>query len=125
MNTATLARTAYAAPVRGTRTPRENEYEILARITHRLRNAGAQAKTNFAALAQAIHENRSLWTALAVDVADHANALPPELKARILYLAEFTMRHSQKVLIDGAEVEPLVFINTTVMRGLRSEGDPA
>ncbi|MFB2532010.1 flagellar biosynthesis regulator FlaF [Paracoccus sp. p3-h83] len=125
MNSLTLARSAYGAPGDATRTPRETEYEVFARVTRHLRSAAAQGAAGFAALARAIHDNRTLWTTLAVDVADPGNTLPAALRARIFYLAQFTAEHSQKVLAGAAEVEPLVFINTAIMRGLRQEASAA
>lgn len=121
MDSLTLARSAYGAPTAATRTPRETEYDVFARCTRLLRSAAAQGQAGFPALVRAIHDNRALWTTLAVDVADPGNALPETLRARIFYLAQFTAQHSQKVLTGAADVEPLVFINTTIMRGLRPE----
>ncbi|MGH1423085.1 MAG: flagellar biosynthesis regulator FlaF [Pseudooceanicola sp.] len=123
MTASTLAQRAYGQSATPIRTPRGAEYDVFARITHRLVAAGRNQKTAFPALAKAIHDNRKLWTILAVDVADGANKLPQDLRARIFYLAEFTQAHSSKVLRDGASVTPLVEINAAVMRGLR-KGTP-
>jgi flagellar protein FlaF len=95
------------------------EYDVIARITHRLKDAAQQGKLGFAALAEAIHENRSLWTYLAVSVADDDNELPQQLRAQIFYLAEFTRQHSSKVLKGEASVRPLLEVNTAILRGLR------
>lgn len=122
MNAAVMARSAYGTPVRGTRTHRENEYELFARTTRKLREAHERKDTDFPALAAAVHENRALWMALAVDVADDENALPQGLRAQIFYLAQFTAQHSQKVLLDAADVQALVFVNSCIMKGLRHEG---
>lgn len=122
MNASTLAKKAYANPEQPTRTPRGTEYELFARITHRLKMAAKDNAGNFAALAQAIFENRRLWTALASDVAMPGNGLPDALRARLFYLNEFTQVHSRKVLAGEASAEVLVDINTAIMRGLRSEG---
>lgn len=116
-----LARAAYAGPSVATRTARDIEYDAFARSTHRLGHAAADPDAGFSALAQAIHDNRSLWTALAIDVADEGNALPGPLRAQIFYLAEFTVAHSQKVLAGQADVKALIDINTAVMRGLRGD----
>lgn len=113
-----MAQNAYRNPAQPVRTPRSTEYEAFARVTSRLRSAAARERPHFAELAGAIHDNRRLWTILAADVADRANPLPGELRARILYLAEFTRLHSGKVLSGEATAAPLVEINTAVMRGL-------
>lgn len=122
MNSQTLAKAAYSGHHAPIRTDRGTEYEIFARVTHKLRAAAAKGKTGFAALAEAIHHNRQLWTMLATDVADKDNALPRDLRARIFYLAEFTQDYSGKVLSKGASIAPLVEINAAMMRALRGTG---
>jgi len=119
VNAQNLARRAYTNRSAPIRTPRGTEYEIFANITHRLKAAALKGKPGFPALAQAIHDNRKLWTLLAVDVADKDNGLPKDLRARIFYLAEFTRSHSSEVLRNSASVAPLLEVNAAVMRGLR------
>lgn len=119
MNSHSQAQHAYAATSAPTRTARGTEYSVVARITHRLRSAEMKGPGGFAALAEALHDNKRLWNIFAVDVADAANPLPRELKARIFYLAEFTHHHTRKVLAREASVEPLLDINTAILRGLR------
>jgi len=120
-----MAKTAYTASQRTVRTPRGIEYQAFARITHLMKSSAGKGRTGFAQLAQAVHENRRLWTLLAADVAERENSLPKDLRARIFYLAEFTNQHTSKVLLDPAEVDVLVEINTAVMRGLRQKADAA
>lgn len=116
------AQRAYEASATPIRTPRATEYEAFARITARLKQAASQGRTGFSALAQALYDNRKLWTTLAASVADQANALAPDLRARIFYLAEFTEAQSRKVLLGQASVAPLIEVNTAMMRGLQNEG---
>ncbi|SFL74991.1 flagellar biosynthesis regulator FlaF [Shimia aestuarii] len=116
----TLAQRGYSRASAPTRTPRKLEYDVIARITHRLKSAAQKGKPGFAALAEAVHENRQLWTLLATDVADSDNGLPESLRAQLFYLAEFTNHHSGKVLAGRASVRPLLEINTAILRGLRS-----
>ena len=120
------ARTAYAAPGAPTRTLRGIEYEVMARITRRLKAAAARRTEDFPEFAHALGENLKLWTVLGMDVADQDNALPAPLRAQIFYLFEFTDQHSRK-LLAGDDVSPdiLVDINTSVMRGLRGDGGAA
>ena len=122
MNSQTMAKAAYAQDRAPIRTDRGTEYELFARVTHKMRQAAARGKPGFAALADAIHQNRSLWTLLATDVAGKDNQLPRDLKARIFYLCEFTQDYSGKVLSKGASIAPLVEINAAMMRGLRDGG---
>ncbi len=120
MNALTLARSAYRSAQSPVRTARSTEYEAFARITSRMKKAASLGRSGFAALAEAIHDNRKLWAALASDVADAQNGLPQDLRARIFYLAEFTSHHSSLVLKRQADPNPLIEINTAIMRGLRS-----
>lgn len=123
MNAISMAKTAYATSSRTPlQTSRGMEYELFAQITHRLDQYAKNRSSGFADLAQALHDNRKLWTLLAADVAEDTNGLPAELRARIFYLAEFTADYSRKVLSDDADPSALVDINTAVMRGLRQTG---
>jgi len=118
----TLAQRAYGATAAPTRTARGTEYDVMARVTHRLIASARKGRKGFNDLSRAIHDNRQMWTILAADVADQQNPLPEELRAKIFYLAEFTQAHSRKVLRREATVAPLIEINSAVMRGLRSDG---
>lgn len=125
MNAMNMAKTAYTTSQSPIRTPRGVEYEAFARITHRLKAASTKGRAGFGQLAEALHENRRLWTMLATDVAADDNGLPQDLRARIFYLCEFTGNYSGKVLNDGADVNVLVEINTAIMRGLRQKAEAA
>ncbi|PQO22871.1 flagellar biosynthesis regulator FlhF [Rhodobacteraceae bacterium WD3A24] len=114
---------AYAAPDSPTRTPRNVEYDLFARTTHRLSKAAGASGRDFPALARALHANRRLWITLAADVASDGNRLPRQLRAQLFYLAEFVEAHSRKILAGEGDAQVLVEINTSVMRGLRAPGD--
>jgi len=121
VNATDLAKTAYSAKTAPTRTLRGTEYEIFARITHRLKAAASVPSSGFAAMARALHDNRDLWAMLAEDVAGEDNALPVSLRQQILSLAEFTKQHSRRILAGDAKADVLIDINTAIMRGLRQE----
>lgn len=121
----TYARQAYEQADAPTRTTRDTEYEVISKVTGRLKAAAERKDSDFADLAKALHDNRRLWTILAADVADPANLLPEDLRARIFYLAEFTRHHSSRVLAKKGTVEPLIEINLAVLRGLRQAGGAA
>ncbi len=116
-----MAKTAYTNPNQPTRTARDTEYELFARITRSLKQASRPEANDFPSLAKAVHDNRHLWGVLAADISLDENALPSELRARLAYLATFTRLHSQKVLENNASTDVLIEINTAIMRGLRSE----
>lgn len=124
MNTAALARTAYASASAIAPVPRDAEYRALAEVTRRL-HAVRPGPANFPDLAEAVRLNLKLWTLLAADVADDRNALPVALRAQIFGLAEFTRTHSRAVLREGADPAPLVELNRSIMRGLRPENGDA
>lgn len=119
MNAQTLAKTAYASATGTVRSSRAVEYEVIARTTHELKQAAETKKTDFSRFAEALHKNNRLWSTLAANVADSQNALPPDLRAQIFYLAEFTQRHAAQTLAGQGSVAPLLEINTAILRGLR------
>jgi|FLOH01.1.fsa_nt_gi flagellar biosynthesis activator protein FlaF len=121
MNAAHLALSGYNASRSPIRTERSIEYDVFAKVTHALKTAITLGKPGFTALATALYDNRKLWTALASDVAVATNPLPRQLRAQIFYLAQFTEFHSRKVLAGDATADPLVEINTSIMRGLRNQ----
>ncbi len=123
MNAISQAQRAYSTASTPTRTVKDTEYDAVARITSRIRSSHAKGPAGFTALAEALHDNRKLWSIFAADVADIGNTLPTDLKARLFYLAEFTHHHTSKVLAREASVEPLLEINTAILRGLRSGGE--
>lgn len=122
MTPQSFAQRAYTQSAASTRTPRDSEFEAISRITRRLRAAAEQKTSDFSGFVQALHDNRRLWSVLANDVADSENALPHQLRARIFYLAQFTDQHTAQILTKKAEVDPLLEINLSVLRGLRHSG---
>ncbi|GGH27913.1 flagellar protein FlaF [Cribrihabitans marinus] len=120
MNALSRAQQAYAAASAPVRTPKNIEYQVISRITRNMRDADRKGRAGFPALASALHENRQLWTLFAIDLSGDGNGLPRDLRARLLSLAEFTQHHTSRVLAREATVEPLLEVNTAVMRGLRT-----
>lgn len=123
MNALHQAQNAYRVENQPIRTTRGVEYDVFARITHRLKEAAAQPQ-RMPDLASAIHDNRRLWSILAADVADSENGLPQDLRARIFYLSEFVRTYSTQVL-NGASAEPVIEINKAMMSGLRARQNPS
>lgn len=119
MSTALLAQTAYAAtaPVR---TPTATEYVAFQRVTASLIKS-SRDDAPMTERAAAIHDNRRLWAALALDLANDANGLPEMLRARLLYLAEFSLLSCSKALRDKSALAPMIEVNTAVMRGLSGQ----
>ncbi|WP_425071563.1 flagellar biosynthesis regulator FlaF [Sagittula sp. S175] len=118
MNAQTQALRAYAQNARTTQTPRGTEYELIARVTHRIKAAAEGGPMAYPKLVEALSDNQRLWTMLAIDVADERNALPQDLRARIFYLAEFVQQQTSKVLTRKGRITPLLEINAAVLKGL-------
>lgn len=119
MTTNAQARDAYSAAAAPIRTDRASEYAIFAKITHRLSDCDEEDRAEFPRVASAVRDNQRLWGALAQDLMHDGNALPVGLRAQLVSLAEFVRRHSLKVLSGKGSLEPLIDINTAIMRGLR------
>ena len=117
MNATTLAHRGYAPTAAPLRSARRAEYDVIARITSRMATS-IQAK-DFNGLIHALYENRTLWRKLAIDVADPENLLTANLRARLIYLSEFTEHHTRKVIAREASATPLVEVNTAILRGLK------
>ncbi|MCC5967411.1 MAG: flagellar biosynthesis regulator FlaF [Natronohydrobacter sp.] len=123
MNAHALAAATYGNPSNAQKTARTAEYQVIARITSRLQRAHADRANGFAALAEALTENRRLWTEFAIDLASTENTLPDALKLQLLQLANFTLRHTEVVLRAGASADVLIDINIAIMRGLAGKDD--
>lgn len=98
--------------------PRELEYRAFGLATAGLMRAQEEGRANLGGLATALDQNRRLWNMMAADCALEGNQLPGPLRASIISLAMWVMRYSSQVLRDGADVEPLIDINRTIMEGL-------
>jgi flagellar protein FlaF len=123
MNAHSMALAAYGNPRTAQKTARTAEYEVIARITSRISKAQAGGAMSFPSLAEALSENRRLWTEFAVDLAAQDNQLPMALKAQLLSLAQFTLTHTDAIIAGRASADVLIEINTAVMRGLSGKAD--
>jgi flagellar protein FlaF len=124
MNATHHAQNAYAAGNPGARaalTARDIEYQAFARVTAALTEAHTCGDIHKAA--QALYDNVRLWTVLAADCAHPDNGLPVDLRGRLMGLAQFASTHMSKVLQGQATIDPLIEINTAIMRGLRAGKD--
>ena len=99
------------------RTARDAEYDIFSRVTRMLRQATERG--HGPDMIAAVDKNNQLWTILASDLADPGNALPDEVRAGLLSLAGFSLRHGHQALAGKVSLAPLIDINMSVMRGLR------
>ena len=112
---------AYGRATPNTRTPRDTEYDIIARVTQALIVASLNRDTDRPNFLEALHRNERLWSTLAVDIAEAANGLPQALRAKLFYLYRFTVRQSRLIRDGQGSPDVLIDINKAVLRGLRGE----
>ena len=124
MSATPLAQTAYAAATMPVRTARGAEQAAFETVTAALARAAA-ANAPMTQRAAALHDNRRLWTTLAMDLASEDNALPDALRAQLLYLAEFSLLQSRAALRDPAAIQALIDVNRAVLKGLDGIASPA
>ncbi len=98
-------------------TPRDLEYRAFGQVTAGLVRV-KEENAPLGMVAEAIDANRRLWNVLAADCAVPENRLPLALRGQIISLAMWVARYSGEVLRDGADLEPLIDINRTMMEGL-------
>jgi flagellar protein FlaF len=114
----TPAGAAYKAIIRRTEGPRDIEHRVFAQVTAALQEASAP-DTHFAKRIQAAHRNRELWQTLAYDLAEDNNALPDDLRAKLISLAIWVTGETSRVIRDGASLQPLIDVNSSIMQGLQ------
>ena len=73
---------------------------------------------NATRLAQSAYRDQSRSVRTDRGLADPQNPLPQSLRAQVVYLAQFCHHHSSAVLNANASLQPLIDINTAIMRGL-------
>lgn len=112
---------AYQTLQKKVETPRETEYRLFTQVTRALIEASELPKTEFAKRIDALDWNRRVWTFLANDCADNNNGLPENLRAAIISLSIFVGKYSSEIMQKGAEFEPLIDINKTIMQGLAAQ----
>ena len=101
------------------RTDRDNEYDAFSRVTSMLQRA--QNSSDRRSEIAAVDRNNQLWTILATDLSLADNKLSDELRAGLLSLASFALRHGHRVLLGQAKIDPLIDINQRIMKGLRGD----
>jgi flagellar protein FlaF len=98
--------------------PRQLEYRAFGQVTAGLVRVKECVPTTATVIAEALDANRRLWNVLSADCATPGNQLPPPLRAQIISLALWVSKYSSQVLREGANIDPLIDINRTMMEGL-------
>ena len=108
---------AYQRAATQAEAPRDLEYRAFGQVTAQLVRM-KEEKAATAVIAVAIDANRRLWNVLAADCSVPENQLPLPLRGQIISLALWVARYSSDVVRHGADIEPLIDINRTMMQGL-------
>ena len=98
--------------------PRSVEYRLFAEVTRALMAASQLASTDIGGRMTALDWNRRLWSVLATDCAQPANALPDAMRANIISLGLWVNRHTSAVMTGGEDFGPLIEVNRAMMQGL-------
>src|SRR5262245_4930606 len=108
---------AYQRAATQAEAPRDLEYRAFGQVTAALvRVKDEKPAANI--VAEALDANRRLWNVLSADCSVPENQLPLALRGQIISLALWVARYSGEVLRAGADIEPLIDINRTMMEGL-------
>lgn len=111
---------AYQKAQRSTENPRETEYRLFADVTHALNQVKGK-KPAIGELVDAIDWNRRLWSTLAQDCAMPGNQLADKTRASVISIALWVTRYSGEVVRQGADIEPLITVNRSIMEGLGAQ----
>ncbi len=107
---------AYAKTNSVVRTAREQERDIIALVTQRLR-AASSAKDDAILLARAVSDNTTVWYILVSDLASDGNQLPIELRAQIVSVGLAVIRECEKLNKTEVDLDFLISINQAIIEG--------
>lgn len=119
MSKAQLAANGYAHGGERVKDFRAQEYDVIIGVTRDLQRVRDNANASFNDKVGVIHKNEKLWITIGAQVAGDTNALPQNLRAGLLYIAKFVSHHSNNVLNKSADIDILVDLNVSVLRGLK------
>src|SRR5271156_1572394 len=114
---------AYAKTNSVVRTPREQERDIIALVTQRLR-AASSAKDDAILLARAVSDNTTVWYILISDLASEGNQLPIELRAQIVSVGLAVIRECEKLNKSDVDLDFLISVNQAIIEGLSDTPNP-
>lgn len=97
--------------------PRVRERDLVADVTLAMTRAWDSGLRGIQ-LADPLHRNRELWGYIAAASAAPDNALPPDLRARLVSLSLWVGRFTSDVLRGREPLAPLVEVNQAIIDGL-------
>jgi flagellar protein FlaF len=114
---------AYAKTNSVVRTPREQERDVIALVTQRLR-AASSAKDDAILLARAVSDNTTVWYILVSDLSSDGNQLPIELRAQIVSVGLAVIRECEKLNKAEVDLDFLISVNQAIIDGLSDNPGP-
>jgi flagellar protein FlaF len=106
----------YAAAQNAAATPREIELRAF-RYVNGLLTGAADVPARVAALGK----TSQLWSLLITDLASDGNALPDDLKARLISLGLWAQREAAARMVDEASLAPLIELHRDMIAGLEAQ----
>lgn len=98
---------------------RSRERDLLDEATNAIRKAAAEP-ADAALRINALQFNMRVWSFFLQDLASDENETPNELKASLISIGIFVLKHLQKMRTDPAlGFDPIVEINKTIAKGLQ------
>ena len=112
---------AYQKANQNAENPRQTEYRAFALFTRAMEEADKE--DNAMERIRAVANNRRLWLTMQMDLLSEENALPDDLKGRLLSIAFWVGRYSLQAMKGEASVAPLIAVNKQIMEGMKPQ-DP-
>ncbi|MDF2367956.1 flagellar biosynthesis regulator FlaF [Sneathiella sp.] len=112
---------AYQKANQNAENPRQTEYRAFALFTRAMEEADKE--DNVMERIRAVANNRRLWLTMQMDLLSEENALPDDLKGRLLSIAFWVGRYSLQAMKGEASVAPLITVNKQIMEGMKPQ-DP-
>ncbi|MCZ8150645.1 MAG: hypothetical protein O9325_22660 [Roseomonas sp.] len=106
----------YATQQNAAASPREVELRAFRYVNGLLVTAA-----DLPARARALHKTHQLWSMLIADLSQPGNALPADLKGRLISLGLWAQREAASRLEDAAGLEALIALHRDMIAGLEAQ----
>ena len=120
-----MSHDAYKKATAQAETPRDAEYRAFCEATSKLIAISEETQADLKRRIEALHFNRQLWDALAVDCQSDINGLPVETRRSIISLSQWVSKYSSDIMRNKEAVEPLIEINRMMIEGLSGKAPEA
>lgn len=110
----------YAATQNAAASPREIELRAFRYV-----NGLLAVARDVPSRATALEKTHRLWAILIRDLASPGNALPPELRGRLLSLGLWAQREADARLGDSRALEPLMALHRDMIEALEAQAAPS